>query len=88
MSRKRSKREIRAIKAKEYADSRTRKQAPPRYTHKKSKFVLYGTANGMRKKFGTYDTKKEAETAMGVYGIDLENSGFEENVKWSIEKKN
>ena len=54
---------------------------------KKTKFVLYGTANGITKKFGTYDSQAEAETAEGLHGIELENSGFEGEVKWDIKRK-
>ena len=54
---------------------------------KKPKFVLYGTSNGITKKFGTYNSKKEAVTAQGIHIIDLGNSGFEGRVKWNIKKK-
>lgn len=54
---------------------------------KKPKFVLYGTSGGVTKKFGTYDSLKEAGTAEGIHMIDLGNSGFEGNVVWSIKKK-
>jgi len=54
---------------------------------KKQKFVLYGTSGKITKKFGTYNSKKEAVTAEGIHGINLENSGFEGRTRWTIKKK-
>ena len=54
---------------------------------KKPKFVLYGKSGGVTKKFGTYDSLKEAGTAEGIHMIDLGNSGFEGKVEWFIKKK-
>jgi hypothetical protein len=54
---------------------------------KKQKYVLYGKSQGITKKFGTYNTRKECETASGVESINLQNSGYEKKVRWIIKKK-
>ena len=53
---------------------------------KKPKYILYGKSGGVKRRFGTYTSKIEAETASGLHKIDLENSGYEKDVKWDIKK--
>ena len=35
----------------------------------------------MKKRFGTYNSREEAETASGIEAIELRNSGFDGKIK-------
>ena len=54
---------------------------------KNPKFILYGKSRGIKRRFGTYSSEKEAGTASGLHKIDLENSGYENAVDWSIKEQ-